>query len=465
MIRRFRPISAFCLLLALAVVWAPLPFGSVVPWAETLLQLLVFALAGCGLLAAGGAGWRAVRWPALGLVGLALLGALQAIPWPRGVAAALSPELLRLADARAALLAQPVPAHLALSLAPWASTSAALAFAAVAAALVAAAALANDCAGPQGRTGRGGRRMLGAAVLLAGVVEAFVGAQLWLARSRTIWGVEVQAPTWRLHGTFVNPDHLAAFLEVALAVAFAWGWWGWRRGRGDERMDVRLLLAGPPALVWLLLFLVLSFTGSRAGLLAAVAGVAAQAALLALERRRLAPVLAGAAVLALGVAAIAWIGLREGLGRLTSTSMADVSLGARQQLAAQSLGLWLRFPLLGAGLGTFPEAFPLVQQATLSGATWTHAHNDPVELLATGGVVALVCAAFAAVFMARRLLDGWWRGARSEDRAAALAGLGALASVGLHELLDFGLTMPANAFVLAVVCGAGSVVRRTAESA
>ena len=55
---------------------------------------------------------------------------------------------------------------------------------------------------------------------------------------------------------------------------------------------------------------------------------------------------------------------------------------------------------------------------------------------------------------------------RTEGQLAALAALGAVTSVGLHELLDFGLTMPANALTLAVVVGlaagvrVGKVVRR-----
>jgi hypothetical protein len=46
------------------------------------------------------------------------------------------------------------------------------------------------------------------------------------------------------------------------------------------------------------------------------------------------------------------------------------------------------------------------------------------------------------------------RGKRSEDRAAGIAAAGALVAVGLHSFADFGLTMPANAFALAVVVGA-----------
>ena len=61
-----------CLALALAVVWAPLPFGSVPPWAEGVLQAVSFALAGLGLLVASGERWKAARAPASGLLAIPL---------------------------------------------------------------------------------------------------------------------------------------------------------------------------------------------------------------------------------------------------------------------------------------------------------------------------------------------------------------------------------------------------------
>ena len=256
MIPRFPPKLGICVTLALAVVWAPLPFGSVPPWAEGVLQAASFALAGLGLLVASGERWKTARAPAAGLLAIGALGVLQAVTWPAGLASPLSPEHARLAGAAAKTLQQSAPAHFALSLAPWASTSAALAFASAAAALLAAATLGAE---------RPARRLLGGAIVLAALFQSFVGAQLWFARSRSIWGVEVPTQPWRLHGTFVNPDHLAAFLELGLAVAFAWGWWGWRRGQSAGRLESRLLLAGPPALIWLVIFLALAPTGSRAG--------------------------------------------------------------------------------------------------------------------------------------------------------------------------------------------------------
>jgi O-antigen ligase len=443
-------------MLAALLAWIPMPFGSVAPWSEALLGVSLAALAALGLaLAADRVTWRALRWPALFWSLLVALAAFQTVAWPLGWLRVIAPERARLSEQAAALVGSPAHAA-ALSLAPDATVSAALASAVVLAALLAG--------GTLGRA-REARRVLLCAVLAAGLFESFVGAQLWFARSRTIWGVEVPTQPWRLHGTFVNPDHLAAYLEIGLALALAWLWWAVRRARATPWAETRLLLIAPPALVWTALLLALAFSGSRAGLLGALGGVATQAAVLALANRRWRPVLVGLGIAVLGLAAIATVGLREGLGRFGQVGRGDVSLGARVLLTRSTLALWRSFPVLGTGLGTFPDAFPLVEPAPLTDAFWTHAHDDPAELLATTGVVGAALCAAALAALVRRLGRNVALGARSEDRAAALAALGALASLGLHELFEFALTIPANAVTLAVVCGAAAVVPRAARPA
>ncbi len=121
-----------------------------------------------------------------------------------------------------------------------------------------------------------------------------------------------------------------------------------------------------------------------------------------------------------------------------------------------ALDLWLRFPWTGSGLGTFGEAFALVQPAAMTELYWRRAHNDPIELLATGGVAGAALGAMLALAAVRALRPVLVAGERSEDRAAALAALGAAVAVGLHELLDFGLTLPGIAWPLAALVGAAA---------
>jgi O-antigen ligase len=298
------------------------------------------------------------------------------------------------------------------------------------------------------------RRWIGATILAAALFQILYGARNWFSRSTAIWGLEVPGDPDRLRGTFVNSDHLAVYLELALAISFAFGWWAIRRARRGESLERGVMLVGLPVLLWIVLFTGLAFTGSRAGLVAAIAGAIAQGILLAgwRKRWRVAPV--GFLAVLLGLAVVAYIGFQEGFGRLLGTSAYEVSWNARLNVWQRSLSLWRQFPTTGTGLGTFEHAFPLAQPAELTTLTWTHAHNDYLELLLTGGLVATALLMVGVVLVLRRLWRVFFESVRSETRAAALAALGALISVGFHEVFDFGLVMPANALTLTAVVGA-----------
>lgn len=448
---RYLPPAAVALLVT-GLAWAPVPFGSVEPWAESLLRVVAaVALAAAAAVPGAARRLRRVAVPAAALAALALLGGLQALPLPTWLVGLLSPRHREVWERASALLGEELPARL--SLAPEATVEAALGFATAAAALVAAALVASR---------RGVLRALLAGLLAGTLFPLAYGLRRWLVGSTEIWGVELVALSERLRGTFVNPNHFAVQLEIALAVVFAWGWWALRRARRDDSLERRLLLAALPAVLWLLLFAGLAFTGSRAGLLGALVALLAQAVLAARParsagRRRWSPVAVGFAVGLAGVAAVvAVVGVQTGFGRLLATSAEEVTLGARTRVAAQSLEVWRAYPLTGSGFGTYRDAFPAVQAADQWTGAWHRAHDDWLELLVTGGAVGAALLAVGLFGLVLRLLRVLRGGRHGDARAAALAALGALAALAVHEAFDFGLTLPANAFTLAVLCGAAA---------
>jgi hypothetical protein len=448
-----RPALASALLAAL-IAWAPLPFGSVTSGFAALLQVATFLLAAAAPWLAlddtasrrGAA--RPAAWAAAAIAAVALLGLLQSAALPAALVATLSPERFRLGLESAAVAGAPPPTAMTLSLAPDASRAAALDWLLAAAALWVGARL-----GALRRT----RRVLAVAILGSAVFQVLFGARQWLVGSSAIWGVETPLQALRLRGTFVNPNHLALYLEMALAVAVAAGWWCARRAAGEASAERRLLLLGVPLLTGLTLAAGLAFTGSRSGLLAGAAACALEVGLLARGRRRAWVLAGGAAAAAAAVALVAWTGFEAGFGRLLATSAPDASGGARLAASARTFELFTRFPVCGVGLGAFLAAFPLVQGSGLEG-TWRHAHDDWMELAATTGLAGTLLFAAALAVGLAGLLRAGRRAARSEDRASVVAAAGALAAVALHSLTDFGLTLPANALTLAVVAGAALAV-------
>jgi O-antigen ligase len=434
--------TGVAVILALLLLWAPLPFASVTRWGSAIVQTIAFVALALAALTARARDLRAVAAPAAALATIAVLGVLQSLSWPGPLASVLSPRHAALTAAVAGVDG-PAP----LSLAPDSSSRTALTWAAVAAVLVASAVASRR---------RDRRRWLGAAILAAALFQLLYGAGRWITRATEIWGVSVPGDPTRLRGSFVNPDHLALYLEIALAIAFAWGWWAFRKARLDMPAERRLFLAAPPVAVWLILFAGLAFTGSRGGLAAAVFAAGAQGLLLAGASRRkgLAPV--GALAVLAGIGIVAAVNLQAGFGRLAATSVYEVTWNARREVYAATWDLWQGFPALGTGLGAFRDSLALTQPAELPG-TWWHAHSDWLELLATVGLLGAAAFLLGLVPLTVRLFRGWTADRRSEDRAAILAALGALVSLAIHESIDFGLTMPACAITLAALVGAAAM--------
>jgi len=82
------------------------------------------------------------------------------------------------------------------------------------------------------------------------------------------------------------------------------------------------------------------------------------------------------------------VGLLQILSRFAEK---DIAEDYRWRFAANTLvGIWNFFPF-GAGLGTFPSAYPLIARAADSIPEFVnHAHNDALETLFEGGVASLL---------------------------------------------------------------------------
>ncbi len=390
----------------------------------------------------------------LGLAGAALFVALQLVPLPPWLARVLSPHTAEtLRDALGPLGLY--PAWRPLTLDPG-TTALELAKAATFAAAAAAGAILAASDRRRDRLLRA-LALSGVATVALYYVAALVG----------------RSPLLEPRITFVNPNHLAGFLQLA-----AWPSLGFAlRARGPRRAGWLLALTFTASGVFLSL--------SRAGIAAFFVGVGIfgvlrmRAGVLRVRRQYSEEAPAAAAsgngknvitgdvdaravpsraatrrirsrtVAILGVAGalavVSWLALDSILKEMSSV--------ADEGTTAVKLGIWpvaLRmirdFPAAGIGRGAFATVFPSYKWEPLQ-KTFTHVENEwlqlPLELgvVAGAGVIALFAWAF---FSAARRRD------LSRPTAGALAGAGALAA---HGLFDFSLEVPGVAFPFAIVLG------------
>src|SRR5260370_10616529 len=129
---------ALTALLVALLLWAPFPFGGVTTWAEASLETLAFAALALAMAAIERpADVRPVALPAAALASIALLGIVQALPWPAAVAGWLSPAHARFYQQAGALLGRGAGGPVRLTLSAPATLAAALSWGSAGACLLA----------------------------------------------------------------------------------------------------------------------------------------------------------------------------------------------------------------------------------------------------------------------------------------------------------------------------------------
>ncbi|MCP4202463.1 MAG: O-antigen ligase family protein [bacterium] len=421
-------------MLCIAVVVVPLLYGGATP-----LGTLVVRLAALAVFALSFLGRRRLR-PRhelnrllAVLVALALVALLQSLAWPRGLVEALSSGHAQLAGEAAAAIGAEQRTWIALSLNPSASREVALD-------MLVLGALAFGAA----RVGRrrSGRRLLAAAVLASASVQIVLGLRPWLSG---------QVP--RLRGSYLNPDHLCVLLEMAACIALAAVLRAVLSQRRFRSWETRAIAVVVFSTLLLLVLAAIAFTGSRAALVAVLVGLLVQLTILP-RGRRLVPVAIAAAVGVVSLGYLSWIGVGPAFGRLTGTSWFEVVSSSRLTVWRSAIDLAREFPLVGTGLGSFDAAFPLVQPSNVEAVRWAKAHNDFLELVVTAGLLGLALAAAGVGSLLLTLVRRMRAALRTDDRLTYSTALSCLAAVAVHETVDFGLSLPANAFVLTAILAA-----------
>jgi O-antigen ligase len=279
-------------------------------------------------------------------------------------------------------------------------------------------------------------------------------------------------------GQFVNKNHFALLMEMDIGLAM-----GCMLGGGVRRERLLLYIAAV-----LLMWTGLVLTSSRGGLFSALSQLVFLVAIWTClraakharsnstesqpDRRESLVLTAALMVCLLAVVALSavWIGGDLLVTRLESLS-SEVRISAqdpragvrRREVWSATWHLIEEHPILGSGFGAYNIAITKFHDAS---GKWTPeaAHNDYLELLASGGLVG--CALliwFGCVFIRRarhQLLNSG-----TFQRAACLGALTGVFGVVAHSVVDFGLHVTANSvgFIALVVIATRDVREETSK--
>ena len=260
-------------------------------------------------------------------------------------------------------------------------------------------------------------------------------------------------------GTFLNRNHLAGLLVMALSLALALlfsslgrdagqrapGTWRRRAAFLGSRQGTAALAYGGAAL---LLLLGVIFSRSRAGIATAMLGLILSTLLYA---RRI----GGRNAFGFTgtfVALVLGLGLAIGLAPVLDRFSLDPAEDGRVAIFGASLtAIGQRLPL-GSGPGTYPDAIRPFQEPAVFGNQYiNHAHNDYLEWVADAGLVAPVLIVLALILYLRH-----WPRVHSREEWSRTRFLQAGAGIGLlllalHEVVDYNLVTPANQAVFALL--------------
>jgi hypothetical protein len=304
-------------------------------------------------------------------------------------------------------------------------------------------------------------------------------------------------------GTFVNRNHLAGYLNIALAAGCGLmvaqlAPPGTRRGWVRHLRDaLALMLSGKARLrgVLVLMVIVLIATRSRMGNVAFFAALVVATCVFAIferERRR-GLLLFAASVVALDLLLVgAWVGVDRVIERIADTPLVESrvdgklaaegasvpdgetaapssavrteqSVEARIEPAREAVAIVRDHPWLGTGGGTFYVVY-MAYQPSWEGF-YNHAHNDFLEIAADTGLVGLallLAIAAHALWTSIRLMR---ERTHPTLRATGFAAVMSVTAMALHALVDFNLHIPANALTFCVMLALPWAAQRLRGSA
>lgn len=309
-------------------------------------------------------------------------------------------------------------------------------------------------------------------VIAVGAISALFG--LWRQASQRGPGfVLPQLFPGYGYAQFINPNHFAFLMEMILGLLLGIALC---RGVSGKRLAVYLIAAAP---MWIALVL----SNSRGGILSILCQVLFLALLAGIGRGSLraagdvrsdlkdgaaslrrrfsragrtvavraaliAALLAGTITMVVLVGGDPLAGRVDSLAVELDTRTAD-SYTLRPAIWRATWKLIMDHPLAGVGFGGYWIAITKYHAAS-GEATPQEAHNDYLELLASGGVIGVAIGIWFAVALVRAARHKL-RTTDAYGRAVTLGALAGILTVAVHSLVDFGLHITINALVFTVL--------------
>jgi O-antigen ligase len=299
------------------------------------------------------------------------------------------------------------------------------------------------------------RRLATAAVVYGAGMAMFAVLQSLSSIGKLYWVRTPRFGGW-IYGPYVNHNHYAGLMEMLVPVPLVFAFSRYARGRQ------RWAAASAAAFMGATIFL----SGSRGGMIAFALQVAVFLYFLFRERAAERAAFLMAAFLVISLASIAWIGGSEVTARLSTISASkhsDLANDTRFKIDRDTLHMFAQRPILGWGLGNFETVYPQFR-SFYTDLLVDKAHNDYFQLLAETGLAGFAIMIWFLVSAFRRAVPRIRNWPSEVNGAVALSAVIGMAGILVHSFVDFNLEIPANALLFYVLCAVAAMEPRFRNS-
>lgn len=287
-------------------------------------------------------------------------------------------------------------------------------------------------------------RKVGMILALYGSVLAAFALVQGIAPNGKIYWVRLPRSGGWIYGPYVNHNHYAGIMEmlvpIPLVISLS------RLTHEKERTAAGVAAAIMVGTIFL--------SGSRGGMLAIFAELAVLAAVLFRQKKNIRIAIAGITFVVVLVSVLAWLGGKELTERVASISTeahTEISGGVRLSIDRDAFQMFRRKPVLGWGLGTFRVVYPQFR-SFYTNFYVNEAHNDYLQLLSETGIVGFGIFVWFLIVLYRRAFRKIANWTSQLTGALTLACLLGFTGILVHSFFDFNLQIPANAAFFYVYC-------------
>jgi O-antigen ligase len=275
-----------------------------------------------------------------------------------------------------------------------------------------------------------------------GALAGFALLQGISPNGKLYWIRQPRMGGW-IYGPYVNHNHYAGLMEMLVPIPLVLSLTRLAPSKG------RTAAAAAAAVMAGTIFL----SGSRGGMLALVVELCVLAGFVIQQKRGPRTAIGISVFLAIVAGMLIWIGGAD-LSRRIATVGPDHSELAndiRVHINHDGLRMFLRRPILGWGLGTFPVVYPEFR-TFYTNFFVNQAHNDYLQLLIETGVLGFATMLWFLATIFRRAFKKIGKWEVEMSGAVTLACVIGLSGILVHSAVDFNLQIPANAALFYVLC-------------